>query len=57
MITKGKVFSIIYFLIFSAIVLLVRREEIASVSIKLLGPLALIWFGEWFMVPNFTETV
>ena len=56
MITKGKVFSIIYFLIFIAIVMLIRREEVATVSMKLLGPLALIWFGEW-LGDNFGGTI
>ena len=56
MITKSKVFSIIYFLIFLAIVMFMRREDVANASIKLLTPLAMIWFGEWF-IDNFGGTI
>ncbi|NOR45402.1 MAG: hypothetical protein GQ534_07430 [Candidatus Delongbacteria bacterium] len=56
MITKGKVYSIIYSIIFLAIVIFIRREELAGVSIKLLTPLAMIWFGEWF-IDNFGGTI
>ena len=56
MITKSKIFSIIYALIFIAIVMLVRREELAEITIKILTPLAMIWFGEWF-IDNFGGTI
>ena len=56
MINKSKVFSLIYSLLFLAIVTLVKREDVVHVSVILLGPLAMIWVGEWF-IENFGGTI
>ncbi|MBN2790637.1 MAG: hypothetical protein JXR69_10650 [Candidatus Delongbacteria bacterium] len=56
MINKSKIISIIYALIFVAIVSMLKREDVLDVTLTLLGPLALIWFGEWFM-DNYGGTI
>lgn len=49
MINRSKIISIIYALIFVGLVAALKREDVLDVTLTLLGPLFLIWFGEWFM--------